>query len=226
MPRQRQSSWRCLDAQRGILGPEHQDMLATMSDLATVLANERKGAEAERLYPELIRTATKANAGIQLGLSWYGLATMSAKAGRHDKALEYLSHAVDSGFGRPEWTAADSDLTSLHGDPRFDAIVAKARQTATMPQRGHCQRECKIPLISTKECFQLRLNTILLFATFLLVGIIYIIQQWRIAIGGVRFPETTTLKRRPRSEGGCQPCFVRREDKARCDILRYFRCSH
>jgi pentatricopeptide repeat protein len=55
---------------------------------------------------------------------------MSAKAGRHDKALEYLSHVVDSGFRPSEWIAADPDLKSLHGDPRFDALVAKARQTA------------------------------------------------------------------------------------------------
>jgi hypothetical protein len=58
------------------------------------------------------------------------LAAMSAKAGRHDKALEYLGHAVDSGFGRPKWIASDPDLKLLHGDPRFDALVAKARQTA------------------------------------------------------------------------------------------------
>jgi hypothetical protein len=68
-----------------------------MSDHATILANERKNAEAERLYRELIRTATKTN---------YDLACTSAKAGRHDKAREYLSYAVDSGFGRPEWIAA------------------------------------------------------------------------------------------------------------------------
>jgi hypothetical protein len=55
---------------------------------------------------------------------------MSAKAGRHDKALEYLGHAVDNGYPVPEWITSDPDLTSLHGDPRFDALVAKARQTA------------------------------------------------------------------------------------------------
>jgi hypothetical protein len=38
--------------------------------------------------------------------------------------------AVDSGFGKPEWIAGDADLKSLHGDPRFDALVAKARQAA------------------------------------------------------------------------------------------------
>jgi len=27
--------------------------------------------------------------------------------------------------------AADPDLKSLHGDPRFDALLAKARQAAT-----------------------------------------------------------------------------------------------
>jgi methylphosphotriester-DNA--protein-cysteine methyltransferase len=42
-------------------------------------------------------------------------------------ALEYLDLAADSGFGLSEWIAGDSDLKSLHGDPRFEAILAKAR---------------------------------------------------------------------------------------------------
>jgi hypothetical protein len=31
--------------------------------------------------------------------------------------------------------AADSDLTALHGDPRFEALIAKARQTAAVNAR-------------------------------------------------------------------------------------------
>jgi hypothetical protein len=32
-------------------------------------------------------------------------------------------------LGRPEWIAGDLDLKSLHGDPRLDALVAKARNS-------------------------------------------------------------------------------------------------
>jgi hypothetical protein len=33
-------------------------------------------------------------------------------------------------LGSPEWIATDPDMTSLYGDPRFQALIAKARQTA------------------------------------------------------------------------------------------------
>ena len=112
-------------------GPENPGYLGAERSLANVLAAEGHYQDAERLYRELIRTATNTNAVSMLAISWYDLACMSAKAGRHDEAFEYLGDAVNRGFGRPEWIAADSDLTSLHGDPRFDALLAKARQTAT-----------------------------------------------------------------------------------------------
>ena len=99
-------------------------------ELADVLAAEGHYEDAEKLYREAIRTATNENAGTQLGSSWFGLAAMSAKAGRHDKALEYLSHVIDTGYPPARYIAAAPGLTSLHGDPRFDALVAKARQTA------------------------------------------------------------------------------------------------
>ena len=119
-----------LGMEQRVNGPESPGAMYSESRLANVLAAEGHYQDAERLYWRLIRTATKTNAGAQLGLSWYDLASMSAKAGLHDKALEYLGHAVDSGFGRPEWIAGDPDLKSIHGDPRFNALIAKARQTA------------------------------------------------------------------------------------------------
>ncbi len=118
-----------LDIEQRVESPESPGPMFAENRLADVLTAEGHYQDAEKLYWEAIRTETKANAGTMLWLSWYGLAAMSAKAGRREKALEYLSHAVDSGFGRAEWVASDPDLNSLHGDPRFDAIVAKARQT-------------------------------------------------------------------------------------------------
>jgi tetratricopeptide (TPR) repeat protein len=119
-----------LGIQQRIGGPESLDARIAQDELALVFEEEGHYQDAEKLYWEAIRNATKTNALNLLASSWYDLACMSAKAGRHDKALEYLSHAVDSGFGLPEWIASDADLKPLHGDPRFDALVAKARQTA------------------------------------------------------------------------------------------------
>jgi hypothetical protein len=113
-----------------LAGPGSLDARGSQDELAEVLEAEGHSQDAEKLYREAIRNATKTNAVSLLASSWHGLACMSAKAGRHDKALEYLGHAVDNGYPVPEWITSDPDLTSLHGDPRFDALVAKARQTA------------------------------------------------------------------------------------------------
>ena len=115
-------------------GPESPYYLFAELTLADVLAAEGHYQNAEKLYREANRNATNGNAHIELGSSWYGLARMSAKAGRHDKALEYLGHAVDSGFPPAGDIAGDSDLKSLHGDPRFDSLVAKARNSQTKKQ--------------------------------------------------------------------------------------------
>ena len=39
-----------------------------------------------------------------------------------DEALECLEKAVQNGFGHGGWIDHDSDLDSLRGDPRFEAL--------------------------------------------------------------------------------------------------------
>jgi eukaryotic-like serine/threonine-protein kinase len=119
-----------LGIEQRVNGPESLDATIAQDELALVFEEEGHYEDAEKLYREAIRTATKTNAVSLLASSWYGLACMSARAGRHDKAFEYLGHAIDNGYAVPEWMTSDPDLKPLHGDPRFDALVAKARQTA------------------------------------------------------------------------------------------------
>jgi hypothetical protein len=45
--------------------------------------------------------------------------------GEQAEALDCLEKAVDLGFGLRGWIQNDSDLISLHGDPRFEAIVQR-----------------------------------------------------------------------------------------------------
>ena len=69
--------------------------------------------------------------------SVYNLACLAAVTGQRDEALTLLSQAVDHGLG-PDLDlgiAKDADLQSLHGDPRFDALVTHAQERGTAAQK-------------------------------------------------------------------------------------------
>jgi Flp pilus assembly protein TadD len=53
----------------------------------------------------------------------YNAACAYARKGDKDKAIEWLQKAVGFGFARPEVAEVDSDLASLRGDPRFQALI-------------------------------------------------------------------------------------------------------
>ena len=59
----------------------------------------------------------------------YGnLATLACAAmlnRNSDQALDLLERAVATGRGDKEWLLQDNDLAPLHGDPRFEALIAK-----------------------------------------------------------------------------------------------------
>ena len=64
--------------------------------------------------------------------SVYNLACIAALMGRRDEALSLLSQAVDHGLA-PDLDLGmnkDTDLKSLHGDPRFEALVSRAKERA------------------------------------------------------------------------------------------------
>ena len=62
---------------------------------------------------------------------WYNFSCSLALVGDIEAAIEALNAAVDRGYRDGEWMVNDEDLTSLHGDPRFKAIVE--RLTPTTP---------------------------------------------------------------------------------------------
>jgi non-specific serine/threonine protein kinase/serine/threonine-protein kinase len=126
-----------LEIRRRVLGPEHPDTLNSMTNVAVDLSHEKRYGEAEKLFREAIQTAGKANQPDVLVDFWYSFARGAAIAGRHDEALAYLGHATDLGFSNADAMAADNDLKSLHGDPRFKALVAKARRPAAAVQKSN-----------------------------------------------------------------------------------------
>jgi hypothetical protein len=66
----------------------------------------------------------------------YNLACVAARRGDKDRAITRLSESVDHGLEPRDVLGIekDTDFTSLHGDPRFTALVTHARQVAEAKQ--------------------------------------------------------------------------------------------
>jgi eukaryotic-like serine/threonine-protein kinase len=127
-----------LDVQRRILGPEHEHTLETMDDLANVLKDEGHYAEAEKLDRETNQIQRRVLGPESPGTasSTYTLGCIAAKQGRHDEAFSLLRESVDHGLSPSidSDIVKDADLKSLHGDPRFAALVAHAKERAAAAQ--------------------------------------------------------------------------------------------
>ena len=55
----------------------------------------------------------------------YNAACTFAQLGERERALELIERAVSLGFGDRAWIEHDSDLDSLHGDPRFVRLLER-----------------------------------------------------------------------------------------------------
>lgn len=55
----------------------------------------------------------------------YNLACSEARIGRKDGALDHLERAIAAGYNNRQAIEKDPDLESLHGDPRFEAVLKK-----------------------------------------------------------------------------------------------------
>ena len=64
-------------------------------------------------------------------LTDYNLACVYASMGQSDKAFANLAAAVKAGFAQPEQMSSDSDLQTLHADPRFGALLEQTRRNQT-----------------------------------------------------------------------------------------------
>jgi tetratricopeptide (TPR) repeat protein len=128
-----------LAEQTRILGPERADTLSTMTSLANTLMQMKKYADAETLLKEAqqIQLRVLGPDSPDAAISTYNLGAVAAHRGQPDVALALLRQAVDHGFppdGDLEMDS-DPDLKSLHGDPRFDALVAHAKERAAAAQK-------------------------------------------------------------------------------------------
>jgi eukaryotic-like serine/threonine-protein kinase len=134
---QRQS----LDLERRVLGPEHLYTLRSMNNLVDILGSEKRFAEAETLDREVL-AADRHIFGPDnptTAVTTYSLAELAALQGHRDQALSLIRQCLDHGLPpRLAASMAKSDnLESLHGDPRFTAILAYAKQRAAAAPKTH-----------------------------------------------------------------------------------------
>jgi serine/threonine protein kinase/Tfp pilus assembly protein PilF len=123
-----------LDIDRRVFGPEHPGTLALMNNLGETLRYEGRYAEAEKLEQQTldIQRRVLGPGHPDTASVVYNLGCLAAHEGNRTEALSLLRQALDEGLSRSAALGLekDPDLKSLHGDPRFEALVAKARQPA------------------------------------------------------------------------------------------------
>ncbi len=123
-----------LDAKRRTLGPEHPSTLTAVDGLARLLKKEKRYPEAERAYRQAFagRDRVLGAGHPDTASTAYGLACVLALDGKRSEAFSYLQFAVEHKLSSEEREGLEknTDLTSLHGDQRFAALLVSSRQRA------------------------------------------------------------------------------------------------
>ena len=127
-----------LETQRRVLGPEHPDTLNDMVSLGNALMEEGHYPEAEKAFLEAFHGEQRVLGPEHpsTAMAAYDLGCVAAHQGHKAEAISYLTQAVDHGLepygdlGMPQ----DPDLNALHGDARFTAVVAHAKEVAQAKQ--------------------------------------------------------------------------------------------
>jgi non-specific serine/threonine protein kinase/serine/threonine-protein kinase len=112
-----------------VLGPTHASTLQSMEMEALGLNREGNYADSEKMFRDVIETAEKTNQPATAAEAWYNFGCAEAARGRSDEAFADLNRAIENGLISPGELSADPELKSLHSDPRFEDLVAKARAT-------------------------------------------------------------------------------------------------
>jgi len=127
------------EIQKRVLGPEHPSTLLTMNNLASDLAKTHQYAEAEKVMKETLEIQRRVIGpdSPDAAISIYNLGMIAAQRGQRDRAFSLFQESVDHGLppNIAQGIAADPDLKPLHGDPRFDGLVAHAKERVDAAQK-------------------------------------------------------------------------------------------
>jgi non-specific serine/threonine protein kinase/serine/threonine-protein kinase len=130
-----------LAIERRTLGPDHYDTLNTLYSLGDLLKKEKRYAEAEKAYRDAFEGRRRA-LGVghrDTATTAYDLACVLALDGKRDEAFANLKFAFahELPASTRQGLEKDGDLKSLHGDPRFDALLASSQQHAAAVPTSH-----------------------------------------------------------------------------------------
>ena len=103
---------------------------------AVVLAKENESlldrAQKEYEHSNYKKCAKYYKEAIDSGMvdmtAYYNAACCMAKTGDKENALAYLNQAIDMGYNYANWMAQDSDLVSLHDDPRWNEVYSRCKK--------------------------------------------------------------------------------------------------
>ncbi len=123
-----------LAGNRHAMGPDSRTTMNALDTLVYCFYLEHHYAEAEKMGNELVDMERRGLGPDDPSTAQvtYNLAAYLALQGKRDEALTMLRQSVEHGLAPGEDLKIDSDpdLRSLHGDPRFDEIVATGKQRA------------------------------------------------------------------------------------------------
>jgi non-specific serine/threonine protein kinase/serine/threonine-protein kinase len=109
------------------LGPTASITRNAMANLALTLAHEKREKESTVLFEKLIGFAANAEGTAESDAN-YQFAIGLAVLGHSQGALDHLQKAVRFGFANANELTSDTDLRSLHDDPRFQALVSELQK--------------------------------------------------------------------------------------------------
>jgi tetratricopeptide (TPR) repeat protein len=129
-----------LEIRKRMSGPGGQDTIGTMISLANAFSQEGKYAQSEALFSQALEVQLRMLGARdpETALTKYNWGCMEARKGDKDKAIALLTDAVDQGLPPRAGLGmeSDTDLTSLHNNPRFIALVALAKKRAAAAPRS------------------------------------------------------------------------------------------
>ncbi len=127
-----------VEAQRQTLGPEHASTLLTLGNLGSLLIKEKNYSEAEKVLREALaglRRVLGASHDVTANAA-LNLARVLALESKRDEAFVNLRAYAEgiSTVDELEGLEKDDSFQSLHGDPRFDALLSATRQRIAAAQ--------------------------------------------------------------------------------------------